>query len=379
MKQKLFTLLTALLFLNSGAWATEINLKMDPTVNIANKKVALINGAYVTRNGSNTSVTSNGFTTGGGNSFVVFNVTEKSIIKAYLCNTSNNAYSGKTISCGSVSSEVWTALGTAQTNDTQYQMTTSNVTSATNKTVAFDKNNKDAVKTYEFVATTSGYYSVYWASTINASVYLTKIEIIPAESVTIGATGWSTYSNAKVLDFANAIPSDGESDALKAYMVTGFSGTALTKSDALDDAPGSTGLLLNGTAGETYTIPVLASSSTSTASNCLQASVSGGTVTAGTGTNVNYVLMNVGGSPVFQWIGATSATLGANKAYLTLDGGPKSAGAHGLWFDDETTGVASVSKPQTTTNQEVYNLAGQRVAQPTKGLYILNGKKVVIK
>ena len=26
-----------------------------------------------------------------------------------------------------------------------------------------------------------------------------------------------------------------------------------------------------------------------------------------------------------------------------------------------------------------YNLAGQRVAQPTKGLYIVNGKKVVIK
>ena len=28
---------------------------------------------------------------------------------------------------------------------------------------------------------------------------------------------------------------------------------------------------------------------------------------------------------------------------------------------------------------EYYNLAGQRVAQPTKGLYIINGRKVVIK
>jgi len=26
-----------------------------------------------------------------------------------------------------------------------------------------------------------------------------------------------------------------------------------------------------------------------------------------------------------------------------------------------------------------YNLAGQRVAQPAKGLYIVNGKKVIIK
>ena len=31
------------------------------------------------------------------------------------------------------------------------------------------------------------------------------------------------------------------------------------------------------------------------------------------------------------------------------------------------------------TDGEFYNLAGQRVAQPTKGLYIVNGKKVVIK
>ena len=32
-----------------------------------------------------------------------------------------------------------------------------------------------------------------------------------------------------------------------------------------------------------------------------------------------------------------------------------------------------------TNDKVVYNLAGQRVAQPTKGLYIVNGKKVIIK
>ncbi len=32
-----------------------------------------------------------------------------------------------------------------------------------------------------------------------------------------------------------------------------------------------------------------------------------------------------------------------------------------------------------TTDGVFYNIAGQRVAQPTKGLYIVNGKKVVIK
>ena len=46
----------------------------------------------------------------------------------------------------------------------------------------------------------------------------------------------------------------------------------------------------------------------------------------------------------------------------------------------ETTGIMSVDNGQLTVDSsEVYNLNGQRVAQPTKGLYIVNGKKVIIK
>ena len=45
----------------------------------------------------------------------------------------------------------------------------------------------------------------------------------------------------------------------------------------------------------------------------------------------------------------------------------------------ESTGIMAVTKPQTTHHTEVYNLNGQRVAHPVKGLYIINGKKVVIR
>ena len=235
--------------------------------------------------------------------------------------------------------------------------------------------------TFTGVTTDMTSITIKFAATGSKNVRLDDIMLKGSKvaPVTIGSTGWSTYSNSDALDFANAEPSNPASDALEAYMITGFSGSALTKSDALDNVPGNTGLLLKGTAGETYNIPVLLSSSTSTTGNCLQASVSGGTVSAGEGTNVNYVLMNVGGSPVFQWIGTTSATLGANKAYLTLVNGPKSAGARGLWFDDETTGLNKVEMNNSKTNGVFYNLAGQRVTQPSKGLYIVNGKKVVVK
>ena len=46
----------------------------------------------------------------------------------------------------------------------------------------------------------------------------------------------------------------------------------------------------------------------------------------------------------------------------------------------DATGIANVAKSQEqTANSQYFNLAGQRVAQPTQGLYIVNGKKVIVK
>ena len=46
-------------------------------------------------------------------------------------------------------------------------------------------------------------------------------------------------------------------------------------------------------------------------------------------------------------------------------------------FDNETTGIKNVE--QTTGDNKYYNLNGQYVENPGKGLYIQNGKKVIIK
>lgn len=47
-------------------------------------------------------------------------------------------------------------------------------------------------------------------------------------------------------------------------------------------------------------------------------------------------------------------------------------------FSDNTTGIDGV-KRESITDDRYYNLKGQRVENPTKGLYIKNGKKVVVK
>lgn len=68
-------------------------------------------------------------------------------------------------------------------------------------------------------------------------------------------------------------------------------------------------------------------------------------------------------------------------AYFKLKGDAVNASSFTLDFGDgETTGIDSVENGKLKVeSSEVYNLAGQRVAQPAKGVYVVNGKKVVIK
>ncbi len=73
----------------------------------------------------------------------------------------------------------------------------------------------------------------------------------------------------------------------------------------------------------------------------------------------------------------SGTTLAANKAVLALDA---VAAARGFVFsfEEEMTRLTTVPSAKDE-GRECYSLSGQRVAQPTKGVYIVNGKKVVLK
>ena len=47
--------------------------------------------------------------------------------------------------------------------------------------------------------------------------------------------------------------------------------------------------------------------------------------------------------------------------------------------DDDVTGINNVRNNMSEVKNEFFNLSGQRIAQPTKGLYIVNGKKTIVK
>ena len=80
------------------------------------------------------------------------------------------------------------------------------------------------------------------------------------------------------------------------------------------------------------------------------------------------------------WYGAEDGgafDIAGNKAYLAV---PASvAGARsGFAFDDDVTGVGNVNV-NLNDNENYYDLQGRKVSKPGKGLYIVNGRKVVIK
>ena len=98
-------------------------------------------------------------------------------------------------------------------------------------------------------------------------------------------------------------------------------------------------------------------------------------------TYYNYIMVADGGSnAVFKHTSGTG-DLAANKAFLRTTTNVTLSAAPGftLDFGTGTTGITEIEKSVNAGNEAVFNLNGQRVAQPKKGLYIVNGKKVIIK
>ena len=67
------------------------------------------------------------------------------------------------------------------------------------------------------------------------------------------------------------------------------------------------------------------------------------------------------------------------RAYFAGTSAAATATSLGIGFGGNTTGSAELKTLRKVEDNNFYNLNGQRVSQPKKGLYIVNGKKVVIK
>ena len=216
---------------------------------------------------------------------------------------------------------------------------------------------KSSKEEHEFViaADKQAVGTIYTIKVTNSNnCQISKIEVYGngCEAGVVTDAGWATYVTTCDMEFA-----EGDAFVVSTANATTATLTGVTKIRA--NQP----VLLKGEGAKTAKV---LEEVPAAVSNKLAIS---------TGGEINgYVLAKKSGVVGFyKWAGGS---LTSGKVYL-----PTPAGAREYLefsFDNDVTAIDAV-KAQNVENGQFFNLAGQRVAQPTKGLYIVNGKKVIIK
>lgn len=148
--------------------------------------------------------------------------------------------------------------------------------------------------------------------------------------------------------------------------------------------PANTGVLVSAIEGGDYVVNMTAEVGTSVlgAANRLRPTGAGITAeamaAADEGCKFFRLTMHNGTDLGFWWGAAEGAAfaVAANKAYLAVPA--TTTVRSGYTWQDVVTGI-DATLSSTESDKVIYDLQGRRVSKPTKGLYLVNGKKVVVK
>lgn len=167
------------------------------------------------------------------------------------------------------------------------------------------------------------------------------------------ANDWNTYCSAKALDFTDV--------DVEVYVVSEVTATS-AKLSAVKTIPAEVGFLIKGSGN--ISVPIVESADAVTSE--LVGVLEGTKLDAG-----NFVLSGEEFVPC-----AEAGVLPANKAYLPA--GKIPAGAKAFTFDfGDATGINEAKAAKA--DGAIYSISGVRVAEPQKGVYIMNGRKVIVK
>ena len=199
------------------------------------------------------------------------------------------------------------------------------------------------------------------------------------KEIAIGTTGYATYSN----DYKYTV------EGATANFVTVAGNVAtLVAQDADAVLPAKTGagkgagIILSGTPNSTATIKSASDDAVDNSANLLAGSGDATYVISGKfsdeDTYTGYIFANHESVLGFYKVSGNNE-LAAHKAFLAVPTGVEAPSFIG--FDLNSSDVNAIESIETAKEgvKNAFNLAGQRVATPTKGLYIVNGKKVVLK
>ena len=185
---------------------------------------------------------------------------------------------------------------------------------------------------------------------------------------------FGTYS----YEYPFKVPAAGNND-LKVSTIS-VSGGVLTLNALREGTivPANTGVLVSAfspsSENTTYNATPTLASGNAISGNLLKGSIEMPSTTPN-GTKY-YCLSMKNGNIGFYYGGENGGRfdMPANRAFLAVSGG----GIKGFSFSDMVDGIKAVETAETE-DKAIYNLAGQRVSKMQKGIYVVNGKKVLVK
>ena len=208
-------------------------------------------------------------------------------------------------------------------------------------------------------------FSCYGSNSNQGDIYLYESEedaVATNVKVQLNEKGFATYASDKTLDFLNADAS------FSAWQVTGVSGTTIQFEQIESTVASGKGIMLMGSANAEITINILPAGGETLSGNKLEGITEATKVAADT-------YFGLKGN---EFVKVNAGTIAAGKAVLPV--GVLSVGVKSLTFNFNglPTGVNGVETVDAE-NARIFNLAGQRLSTPQKGLNIVNGKKVLVK
>ena len=200
-------------------------------------------------------------------------------------------------------------------------------------------------------------------------VYIQRVGDVPSYDINISSVGYATFYDSK---YSFEVPAGVTA---KTYT---YESPSLNESVVYAEGnviPAGEAVVLEGAAG-TYTFNYAVATAEKDADNVLKGTDEATEITS---ENKLYILSNGahGVGFYFQNEDGTSITNGAHKAYLEVAGDVETKSFY-LFDEASVTAIQGVVAAEAA-NGKVFDLQGRNVKNPVKGLYIVNGKKVVIK
>lgn len=215
---------------------------------------------------------------------------------------------------------------------------------------AYDyKNNKDTEKTNQ---------------SEDFDYVVVKASLPTTETVSVSEAGYATYATKYNVE----VPDNNDVKVMTVTVNKDNSTITLNEIPANNVIPAGTGILVKAAQGN-HDFVVTSTEGTKLENNSLIAAT-----TDETSDGATYFALTKIGEKVGFALVANGVVIPARKAYLKVPG-ETSAKFFGL--DGEATGINSVKTAKA--DGAYYTLEGVKTTKPVKGLYIHNGKKIVVK